>query len=77
MIEKTRKVKRLGDGWKGGIKELALEHGRKPSIGGKNAAIVPIAHEITPDHGTELLDGVILRFTACAAALDKGFVSCL
>ena len=63
MTEKTRKAKRLGGGWKGGIKELALEHGRKPRVGRKNAAIVPIAHEVTPDHGTELLNAVILRFT--------------
>ena len=33
----------------------------KPGIGGKDAAIVPIAHEVTTDHGTELLNGVILR----------------
>ena len=63
MTEKTRKAKRLGGGWKGGIIKLALEHGRKPSVGGKDAAIIPIAHEITPDHGAKLLDGVILRFT--------------
>ena len=63
MTEKTRKAKRLGGGWKGGIIKLALEHGRKPSVGGKDAAIIPIAHEVTPDHGTDLLDGVILRFT--------------
>ena len=64
MTEKTRKAKRLGSGWKGGIIKLALEHGRKPRVGGKDAAIIPIAHEVTPDHGTELFDGVILRFPA-------------
>ena len=59
---KTRKAKRSGGGWKGGIKELALKHRRKPIIGGKDAAIVPVTHEVTPDHRTELLNGVILRF---------------
>ena len=62
MTEKTRKVKKLGSGGKGGIIELALEHGRKPIIGGKDAAIVPVDHEVTPDHRTKLLNGVILRF---------------
>ena len=62
MTEKTRKVERLSSDWKGGIIELAFEHGRKSIVGGKDTSIVPVAHEVTPDHGTELLDGEILRF---------------
>lgn len=62
LLIKNQKDERLGSGRNGGIIKLALEHGVKPNVGGKNAAIVPIAHEETPNHGTELFEGEILKF---------------